>query len=125
MGRVNSTDFRQLAGHLPGLAYYHKDPEVAYGQDIALGVLGGGLVMFLSFVGGGWAVHRVGQAAEQGFQRGAAALVVLKLPILFAALWMLFQRFDPIAVVVGGSAVMLSIVLSAVFEMANPIRKEA
>ena len=104
-----------------GVAY----AQVAFGQDIALGVLGGGLVMFLSFVGGGWAVHRVGQAAEQGFQRGAAALVVLKLPILFAALWMLFQRFDPIAVVVGGSAVMLSIVLSAVFEMANPIRKEA
>ncbi len=99
--------------------------QVTFGQDIALGVMGGGLVMFLSFVGGGWAAHRVGQSAEQGFQRGAAALVILKLPMLFGALWMLFQRFDAIAVVVGGSVVMLSIVLSAVFEMANPIRKEA
>ena len=99
--------------------------QMLYGQDIAFGVLGGGFVMFLSFIGGGWAVHRVGQAAEQGFKRGAAALVVLKLPVLFGALWMLFQRFDPFAVVAGGSVVMLSIVLSAVFEMANPIRKEA
>ena len=98
--------------------------HVTVGQEAALGVLSGGLVMFLSFIGGGWAVHRVGQAAEQGFKRGAAGLVVLKLPLLCIAIWTLFQHFDPIAVVAGGSVVMLSIVLSAVLETAYPIGKE-
>ena len=90
--------------------------EVTVGRDVATGVLGGGIVMFLSFLGGGWSVHRIGQAA---------ALVILKLPILCIALWTLFKHFDPMAVVAGGSVVMISIVLAAALELATPSRKEA
>ena len=99
--------------------------EVTVGRDVATGVLGGGIVMFLSFLGGGWSVHRIGQAASAGATGGAAALVILKLPILCIALWTLFKHFDPMAVVAGGSVVMISIVLAAALELATPSRKEA
>ncbi len=99
--------------------------EVTIGRDVATGVLGGGIVMFLSFLGGGWSVHRIGQAASAGATGGAAALVILKLPILCIALWTLFKLFDPMAVVAGGSVVMISIVLAAALELATPSRKEA
>ena len=99
--------------------------EVSIGRDVAAGVLGGGIVMFLSFLGGGWSVHRIGQAASAGATGGAAALVILKLPILCIALWTLFKHFDPMAVVAGGSVVMISIVLAATLELVTPSRKEA
>ena len=87
--------------------------------------LGRRVVMFLSFLGGGWSVHRIGQAASAGATGGAAAIVILKLPILCIALWTLFTHFDPMAVVAGGSVVMVSIVLAAALELATPSRKEA
>ena len=98
---------------------------VWFGTQVAVGVAGGGVVMLLSFIGGGWSLHRAGQAAAHGSTRMAAGLVLLKLPVLGMALWWLFQRFDPIAVVAGGSAVMVSIVLSALAETSGLIRKEA
>ena len=96
-----------------------------FGVGEALGVVAGGVVMLLSFVGGGWSLQRAGQAAAGGSARLAAGLVVLKLPILGLALWMLFQRFDPIAVVAGGSVVMVSIFASAVVQAAVPVGEEA
>jgi hypothetical protein len=99
--------------------------EFSVGRDAALGVLGGGLVMILSFVGGGWAVHRLGQAAEAGMSGGAAGVVVLKLPALGLAIWTLFKHFDPIAVVAGGSVVMLGLVFVGIAQMTAPLRKEA
>ncbi len=99
--------------------------HMTVGRDVAMGVLGGGVVMFLSFLGGGWSVHRLGQAASAGATGGAAALVILKLPILCIALWTLFNNFEPMAVVAGGSVVMISIVLAAALEWATPSRKEA
>ncbi len=98
---------------------------VVAGRDMAEAVLGGGIVMFLSFLGGGWSVHRIGRAASAGATGGAAAIVILKLPILCLALWTLFKNYDPMAVVVGGSVVMVSIVLAAGLEWAAPARKEA
>ena len=99
--------------------------HMAAGREIAMGVLGGGIVMFLSFLGGGWSVHRLVQAASAGATGGAAALVILKLPILCVALWTLFRHFEPMAVVAGGSVVMISIVLAAALDWATPSRKEA
>ena len=99
--------------------------QVSAGREVAAGVLGGGVVMFLSFLGGGWSVHRIGQAASAGATGGAAAIVILKLPILCIALWTLFTHFDPMAVVAGGSVVMISIVLAAALESVTPSRKEA
>ena len=96
-----------------------------FGAGEALGVVAGGAVMLLSFVGGGWSLRRAGQAAAGGSARLAAGLVVLKLPVLGLALWMLFQRFDPIAVVAGGSVVMVSIFVSAVVQVAVPVGEEA
>ena len=96
-----------------------------FGAGEAIGVFAGGVVMLLSFVGGGWSLQRAGQAAAGGSARLAAGLVVLKLPILGMALWMLFQRFDPLAVVAGGSVVMVSIFVSAVVQAAVPVREEA
>lgn len=96
-----------------------------WGSTTAYGVLGGGAVMFLSFLGGGWAIHRAGQAASMGAGRAATGLVLLKLPVLGCALWMLFQRFEPVAVVAGGSVVLLSIVLSAMVQIALPVGEEA
>ncbi len=98
---------------------------VWFSANAALGVAGGGVVMLLSFIGGGWSLHRAGQAAAHGSTRMAAGLVLLKLPVLGLALWWLFQRFDPIAVVAGGSVVMVSIVLSALAETVGLVRKEA
>ena len=43
--------------------------------------------------------------------------MILKLPILCIALWTLFTHFDPMAVVAGGSVVMVSIVLAAALEL--------
>ena len=95
------------------------------GVNAGLGVLMGGVVMLLSFALGGLAVRRVSQAAEAGMTSGAAGLSVLKVPALVMAIWMLLQHFDPIAVVIGGSVVMISVVLQASLEILNTVPEDA
>ena len=95
---------------------------IVYDTKIAAGVLCGGALMFGSFLFGGWTASKMGQS---GMSQGAAGLVALKLPALGLGLWVLMQRFDAIAVVAGGSVVMLSIVFAALAGQAAPIRKEA
>ena len=56
---------------------------------------------------------------------GAAGLSVLKVPALVMAIWMLLQHFDPIAVVIGGSVVMISVVLQASLEILNTVPEDA
>jgi hypothetical protein len=93
--------------------------------DAALGMLASGLVMMGSFVFGGWTVARIGQMASAGVSAGAAVVAVLKLPVLGLSLWMLFKNFDPLAVVAGGSVVMMSIVLATLLEPSTLAEKEA
>ena len=93
-----------------------------YGPDAAHGVLWGGIVMMSSFLFGGWTLRNFGGSGQSV---GASALTVLKLPLLCMVLWKSFQYFDPVSVIAGGSVVMLSIVLSAVFDVARPVEKEA
>ena len=88
-----------------------------YGPDAAHGVLWGGIVMMSS-----WTLRNFGGSGQSV---GASALTVLKLPLLCMVLWKSFQYFDPVSVIAGGSVVMLSIVLSAVFDVARPVEKEA
>ena len=95
--------------------------QLTYGRDAALGVLWGGIVMFSSFLVGGWTLRNFGESG----QGGASALTVLKLPLLCLVLWKSFHYFEPVSVIAGGSVVMLSIVLSAVFDVARPVEKEA
>jgi hypothetical protein len=91
----------------------------------AQGVLGGGVVMILSFFAGGFAVQRIGEAAAAGFTGGAAGVVVLKLPVLGLAIWALMTHFGPLAVVAGGCVVVTAIVFSGVSELVMPISREA
>jgi hypothetical protein len=95
---------------------------LCFDAKTAAGVLGGGLLMLGSFLFGAWTVSKMGQP---GVSQGAAGLVVLKLPILGLALWALMQRFDAIAVVAGGSLLMVSIFISAFIEQLHLVRKEA
>ena len=89
-------------------------------MDAAQGVLMGGVVMLASFAMGGLTVRRVSQAAEAGMTGGAAGLTAIKLPVLILAIWMLLKHFDPIPVVVGGSVVMVAIVMQAALEILHP-----
>lgn len=89
-------------------------------MDAAQGVLMGGVVMLVSFALGGLTARRVGQAAEAGMKGGAAGLTVLKIPALILAIWMLLKHFDPISVVVGGSVVMVAVVMQAALEIMRP-----
>lgn len=95
------------------------------GANAALGVLLGGVVMLLSFALGGLAVRRLSQAAEAGMTGGGAGLSMLKLPALVMAIWLLLERFDPIAVVIGGSVVMISVVLQASLETLSAVPEDA
>ena len=95
------------------------------GSDAGFGVLMGGVVMLLSFAFGGWTVRRVGEAAEAGMTGGASGLTMVKLPALVIAIWMLLERFDPIAVVVGGSVVTIAVVLQASIESMSTVPEEA
>jgi hypothetical protein len=94
---------------------------ITFDMDVASGVLAGGLLMYGSFIFGGWAVSKM----EHGASHGAAGLVTMKLPVLGLAIWTLFGHFDPLAVVIGGSVMVGSIVLAAVIDMATPARMEA
>ena len=89
-------------------------------MDAAQGVLMGGVLMLASFAMGGLTVRRVSQAAEAGMTSGAAGLTAIKIPVLIVAIWMLLKHFDPIPVVVGGSVVMVAIVLQAALEILHP-----
>ena len=89
-------------------------------MDAAQGVLMGGVLMLASFAMGGLTVRRVSQAAEAGMTGGAAGLTAIKIPVLIVAIWMLLKHFDPIPVVVGGSVVMVAIVLQAAREILHP-----
>ena len=95
---------------------------IMFDAKTAAGVLAGGALMFGSFLFGGWAASKMGQS---GMSQGAAGLIAMKLPILGLGLWVLMQRFDAMAVVAGGSVVMLSIVLAALAEQPVTARKEA
>jgi hypothetical protein len=96
-----------------------------FDADTAQGVLGGGVVMILSFFAGGFAAQRTGEAAAAGFTGGAVGLVVLKLPVLGLAVWALMTHFGPIAVVAGGCVVVMAAVFSGVSELVSPISREA
>lgn len=98
---------------------------VFVGQDAAVGVLCAGLVMMGSFIFGGWTSARIGQMASAGVSAGAAMVAMLKLPVLGLSMWMLFKHFDPLAVVAGGSVVVVSIVLISLFQPSPLIEKEA
>ena len=95
--------------------------QLAFGHDAAMGVLWGSVVMFASFLFGGWSLRRFGESGGGV----ASAMTVLKLPVLCLVLWKSFHYFDPLSVIAGGSVVMLSIVLSAIFSVARPVGKEA
>jgi hypothetical protein len=94
---------------------------MVFDMKLAAGILAGGLLMFGSFIFGCWAVSKMGTGAS----RGAAGLVAMKLPILGLGIWTLFGHFEPLAVVIGGSVMVGSIVLAAVIDMAAPVRMEA
>ena len=98
---------------------------VFMGQDVALGVLCSGLVMMGSFTFGGWTAARIGQMANAGASSGAALVAMLKLPVLGLSLWMLFKHFDPLAVVAGGSVVVVSIVVATLLQSSTLTEKEA
>jgi hypothetical protein len=93
--------------------------------DAAMGVLCAGMVMMGSFVFGGLTVARIGQMASAGVSAGAALIAVLKLPVLGLSLWMLFKHFDPFPVVVGGSVVVVSIILTTLLEPSTLAEKGA
>lgn len=90
-----------------------------------LGVLMGGVVMVLSFLMGGRTVQRVSEAVEAGRTGGAAGVAMIKLPLLVLAVWMLLERFDPMAVALGGSVVVVAVVLVASAEALRAAPKEA
>jgi len=94
---------------------------LVWGMDWAAGVLAGGLLMFGSFMMGCWLVSKM----DNGAAHGAAGLVALKLPVLGLAIWTLLGHFETLAVVVGGSVMVGSIVLVAVKDVAAPTRMEA
>jgi hypothetical protein len=92
-----------------------------FDMELASGILAGGLLMFGSFIFGCWAVSKMGNGASHG----AVGLVTMKLPVLGLGVWTLFGYFEPLAVVIGGSVMVGSIVLAAVIDMAAPARMEA
>jgi len=94
------------------------------GPSVAAGFVGGGLAMMASFWFGGVAANRLGQMADAGLNSKASVLVVMKLPVLGLILWTLFKNFEPLAVVAGGSIVIVSIVLATFLEPVRA-RKEA
>ena len=94
------------------------------GPSAAAGFVGGGLAMMGSFWFGGVAANRLGQMADAGLNTKASVLVVMKLPVLGLVLWTLFKNFEPLAVVAGGSIVIVSIVLATFLEPVRA-RKEA
>jgi hypothetical protein len=94
------------------------------GPTSAAGFIGGGLVMTGSFLFGGMTAARLGELARAGHSSRASLLVALKLPVLGLSLWALFKHFEPIAVVAGGSIVIVSIVLATLLEPVRA-RKEA
>ncbi len=94
---------------------------IVFDMELASGILAGGLLMFGSFIFGCWTVSKMGTAGSHG----AAGLVAMKLPVLGLAIWTLFGHFDPLAVVLGGSVMVVSIVLVAVMNLAAPTRMEA
>lgn len=94
------------------------------GPSAAAGFVGGGLAMMASFWFGGVAASRLGQMADAGLNPKASLLVVMKLPVLGLILWTLFKNFEPLAVVAGGSIVIVSIVLATFLEPVRA-RKEA
>jgi hypothetical protein len=96
-----------------------------FGISVAQGVLGGGVVMILSFLGGVVAVGQLGVTAKQKGSGISAVLVALKVPVLGLAIFALFRHFGPIAVVVGGSVVIMALVFAGLAEIVMPVGKEA
>ena len=84
--------------------------DVGFGLGVALG----GATMLGSFEIGNRMVVRLGQQVQAGLSPKAAGLVLFKLPVVGAVLWLLLTRFDPYAIVLGGSVVVLAIIGTAV-----------
>jgi hypothetical protein len=80
----------------------------------ALGVALGGATMLGSFEIGNRMVVRLGQQVAEGLSPKAAGLVLFKLPVVGAVLWLLLTRFDPYGIVLGGSVVVLAIIGTAI-----------
>ena len=91
-----------VAFALAGMAYG--------GPGFALGVLASGLVMLGSLGLGALLVDR---AAATG-SVGASLLITFKLPLVGIAVWLLLQRFPPLAVVAGGSVLVTAILLLSI-----------
>ena len=83
----------------------------------ALGVAFGGATMLGSFEIGNRMVVRLGQQVAEGLSPKAAGLVLFKLPVVGAVLWLLLTRFDPYAIVLGGSVVVLAIIGTAIVRL--------
>ena len=90
---------------------------VVSGRDDALGVLVSGLVMLTSFMVGVRLTNRLGNAISAGASVRASALVMIKLPVLCVLIWALLTYFPPLSVVIGGSTVILAVLVQAGADM--------
>lgn len=82
-----------------------------YGGGLfALGVALSGLVMLGSL---GLGALLVGRASASG-SVGSSLLVTLKMPLVGVAVWLLLQRFPPLAVMFGGSVLVIAILLLSI-----------
>ena len=97
---------------------------LAQGNDFGAGVMMGGVVMLLSFMLGGRLVSKLSDAASAGVVGGGGGVAMVKLPVLVLAIWALVERFDPLAVVLGGSVVTIAIVLVASGEVMRQVPEE-
>jgi len=84
------------------------------GTDFGAAALAGGVAMLASFGASAFLARRLSAAVEQGFSSGASGLMMIKLPVLVIALWVLFERFDVLGVVVGGTVVVAAVIIDAV-----------
>ena len=91
------------------------------GTAFGASVLAGGVVMLASFGVSALMARRVSAAVEKGHTSGASGATMIKLPVLMLVIWALFERFDVLGVVVGGSVMVAAVVIDAIRDADQPL----